>query len=282
VSTQLPPVGGQVDRFGGLSILGDLAVSSNVAKLLSDEATSFTLFAPSDPAFADGDDPVGALGATPTQAFDYREDGPSEDTTSTVRADILKYHAVQGDSLSEENLPATVETMLGNTEVTVTEDMVKQADIPASNGVVHRLNTLLLPPTASVDFTDRTVQAEDVEQGSTVVVDGSYIPEGGGFIVLHDESQLDGTTAGAVASTVGVSDYIEGPVVANKVEITLDEDLTDDITLGAMAHEDTNDNESYDFPSSGGAEDGPYTIDTDGDGNEEPVIDFAAFTVESN
>mgnify|MGYP006280855373 CR=1 FL=1 len=267
VSTQLPATGGQVARFGGFSTVANLAASSNIAKLLNDEGSSFTLFAPSNSALAAGDDPAGALGAAPTQAFD-----PDEDTTSTVRADILKYHAIQ-DSLASEDLPANnVETLLGNTTVTVTSDMVKQSDIPASNGVIHRLNTPLLPPTASVDFTDRALADTSVTQGDTLMVDGLYIPEGGGYIVLHDKEELE--TAGAVASTVGVSEYIEGPGVVNGVKVALDEDLTDDVvTLGAMPHQETNGNESYDFIGSSGP-DGPYTLEG------EPVIDFAEIDVQ--
>ena len=266
-------VPGQLGRFGAFSTLTDLAVSSEIADILSQEQLSYTLFAPSNSAFAAGDPPAGALGAAPTQAVD-----DDEDVTSSVRADLLKYHAVQNpaqnDSITAGDLPVTVETLLGNTEVEITADMVSQANIPATNGVIHKLNTPLLPPTALVDFTDRTVQAEEVEQDSTVVVDGSYIPEGGGFIVLHDQDEL--TTAGPIASTVGVSEYIEGPGVVNEVEIELDEDLTGDATLGAMPHQDTNDNETYDFATSGGTEDTPYTLEGDA------VIDVAEFTVESN
>lgn len=260
---------GQLGRFGAFSTLTDLAVSSEIADILSQEQPSYTLFAPSNSAFAAGDPPAGALGAVPTQAVD-----DDEDVTSSVRADLLKYHAVQNDSITAGDLPATVPTLLGDTEVEITADMVAQANIPATNGVIHKLNTPLLPPTASVDFTDRTVSAEEVEQDSTVVVDGSYIPDGGGFIVLHDQDEL--STAGPIASTVGVSDYIEGPGVVNEVVIELDEDLTGDVTLGAMPHQDTNGNETYDFESSGGTEDGPYTLEGDA------VIDFAEFTVETN
>ncbi|PSP28515.1 hypothetical protein BRC65_02105 [Halobacteriales archaeon QH_2_65_14] len=38
----------------------------------------------------------------------------------------------------------------------------------------------------------------------------------------------------------------------------LDEPLEDDDTLFAMAHQDTNDNEAYDFPATDGQADGPY------------------------
>ncbi|WP_259076074.1 fasciclin domain-containing protein [Salinibacter ruber] len=265
-------ISGQIGRFGAFSTLTSLAASSGIADVLSQEGPSFTLFAPSTAAFAadiDGDDEAeqaGAIGGTPTQAVD-----DDEDTDSSVRAKLLKYHVVQGDSLTASDLPVTRETVLGP-EVTVNGDKVSQANIPATNGVIHKLDTPLLPPTALVDFTNRTLADTSVTQGDTLTVDGVYVPESGGFVVLHDQQELQ--NAGAVASTVGVSEYIEGPAVANGVKVALDEDLNGDVTLGAMPHDDTNDNQTYDFTGSGGP-DTPYTL------NGNVVIDFGDITVES-
>ncbi|MCS3704307.1 fasciclin domain-containing protein [Salinibacter ruber] len=255
-------ISGQIGRFGAFSTLTSLAASSGIAEVLSQEGPSFTLFAPSEAAFA-------ALENVPTQATD-----DDEDATSSVRADILKYHAIQGDSLTASDLPANdVETLLGSETVSVTADMVSQANIPATNGVIHKLDGApLLPPTASVDFTNRTLADTSVTQGDTLTVDGVYVPESGGFVVLHDQQELQ--NAGAVASTVGVSEYIEGPAVANGVKVALDEDLSGDVTLGAMPHDDTNDNQTYDFTGPGGP-DTPYTL------NGNVVIDFGDITVES-
>lgn len=255
-------ISGQIGRFGAFSTLTSLAASSGIADVLSQEGPSFTLFAPSESAF-------GALGNVPTQAVD-----DDEDATSSVRADILKYHAIQGDSLTAGDLPANdVETLLGSETVSVTADMVSQANIPATNGVIHKLSSApLLPPTASVDFTNRTLADTSVTQGDSLTVDGVYIPESGGFIVLHDQQELQ--NAGAVQSTVGVSEYIEGPAVVNGVKVALDEDLNGDVTLGAMPHDDTNDNQNYDFTGPNGP-DTPYTL------NGDVVIDFGDITVES-
>lgn len=58
------------------------------------------------------------------------------------------------------------------------------------------------------------------------------------------------------------------------VRIRLDDPLTEDNTVFAMAHRDTNGNEAYDFPGSDGAEDGPYTAAS------APVMSTADLTVE--
>lgn len=254
---------GQIGRFGAFSTLTSLAASSGIAGVLSQEGPSFTLFAPSTAAFAadiDGDDelePAGAIGGTPTQAVD-----DDEDTGTSVRARLLKYHVVQGDSLTASDLPVTRETVLGP-EVTVNGDEVSQANIPATNGVIHKRDAALLPPTALVDFTDRTVPDTTVMQDSTLTVDGSYFPPTGGYIVLHE-----GTAGGPI---VGNSEYIEGPGIANEVEVPLDKDYSgrSNVTLVAMPHDD-NGNETFE-PGS----DSAYQL------NGSPVTDEAVIDVES-
>ncbi|WP_233992581.1 fasciclin domain-containing protein [Salinibacter altiplanensis] len=260
-------VSGQIGRFGLFSTLTDLAASSGIADVLSDEGPSFTLFAPPNAAFSadnDGDDEIetaGAIGGIPTQAVD-----DDEDSTSSVRADILKYHAIQGDSLTASDLPANdVETLLGSETVSVTADMVSQANIPATNGVIHKLNEPLFPPTALVDFTDRTLADTSVTDTDSLTVDGSYFPEAGGYIVLHE-----GSAGGPV---VGSSEYVEGRGVSNDVQVYLNKDYSGEsaVTLVAMPHEETTGDETLDFPGN----DTPYTL------SGSPVTDQVEITVES-
>lgn len=132
--------------------------------------------------------------------------------------------------------------------------------------------------TANVTFENQTAN------GSAVVVENATLPEGG-FVVVHlatpenqsvnasgnetvDVALTRNLTAGAV---VGNSTYLDAGTHEN-VTVTLDEPVTDDQYLIAMLHQDTNDNQTYDFPDA----DGPYT--TDG----EPVTDQGYVTVEEN
>jgi len=252
-------ISGQIGRFGAFSTLTSLAASSGIADVLSQEGPSFTLFAPSEAAFA-------ALDNVPTQAVD-----DDEDATSSVRADILKYHAIQGDSLTASDLPANdVETLLGSETVSVTADLVSQANIPATNGVIHKLNAPLLPPTASVDFTDRTLADTSVTDTDSLTVDGSYFPEAGGYIVLHE-----GSAGGPV---VGSSEYVEGPGISNEVQVYLDEDYSGEsaVTLVAMPHEETTGDETLDFdPPTNTSDDVPYTL------NGQAVTDEAEIEITS-
>lgn len=128
------------------------------------------------------------------------------------------------------------------------------------------------PSSASARFEDQCVD------GASVVVSSATVPEGG-FVAIHDSSLLDGET---FSSVVGVSDTLDAGTHED-VEVDLfsgvpgnafDQSmLKKDRTLIAMPHRDTNDNDTYDFVTSEGDEDGPYT----GDG--QPVTDDAEIRV---
>jgi len=135
------------------------------------------------------------------------------------------------------------------------EAVVDSADLTVEEGGADA--------TASVTIDDQT------SDGSTVTVASASLPEGG-FVTIHDSSLNDGAT---LESVRGTSDYLESGD-ASDIEITLDEPYTEDGTAIAMPHQDTNDNEQYDFVTSDGEDDGPYT---DADGNI--VLDDASLTV---
>ncbi|WP_231185715.1 hypothetical protein [Haladaptatus sp. DYF46] len=117
---------------------------------------------------------------------------------------------------------------------------------------------------ADVTFDNQT------SDGQTVTVDSATLSEGG-FVTIHDSSLLDGNVVGSV---VGTSEYLE-PGTHENVSVTLNEPLTESQTLIAMPHLDTNDNQVYDFVTSGGSADLPYVVDNN------IVADSAYVTVES-
>jgi hypothetical protein len=101
---------------------------------------------------------------------------------------------------------------------------------------------------ASVEF-DR--QSTD---GTTVVVDQVDL-SAGGFVTIHDSS----LAAGAVFESVrGTSAYLEAGVHEDVV-VELDEPISETRQLLAMAHRDTDDDQAYEFVTSEGEDDGPYT-----------------------
>merc|ERR1712194_158037 len=109
-------------------------------------AGPFTVFAPTDAAFTALLD---SLGVTKAELL-ARDD----------LADILKYHVLPGSSVMSADLAATqdVTTLEGST-LTVTKEgntvmagsaSVSTADISCSNGVIHVIDAVLLPPVPDI------------------------------------------------------------------------------------------------------------------------------------
>ncbi|MGB9956611.1 DUF7282 domain-containing protein [Haloferax prahovense] len=101
---------------------------------------------------------------------------------------------------------------------------------------------------ASVDYTMKS------SDGATVVVDRVELSEGG-FVTIHDPSLSGGAVFDSV---VGTSMYLPAGVHED-VAVTLDEPIRSSQVLTPMAHMDTNGNEAYDFVTSEGEADGPFT-----------------------
>lgn len=127
---------------------------------------------------------------------------------------------------------------------------------------------LAMPTDAQTGFA--TVDLEDQTSDGTTVIVASTTMTDGGFITIHDASLQDGDALGSV---VGWSAYL-GPGPHTDVEVQVEGIGTGELTLIAMPHFDSNGNETFDFVTSEGDHDGPYT-DADG-----AVTDNATVTVE--
>jgi len=112
--------------------------------------------------------------------------------------------------------------------------------------------------TATVSFANQT------SGGTTVVVRNVTLPDGG-FVAVHDRRLTDGKP---FASVVGVSPYLS-PGTHHNVTVRLYSPIRNETTLIAMPHRDTDGNHVYEFVSSNGQADGPYTADGS------PVVDPA-------
>ncbi|MCH7344110.1 fasciclin domain-containing protein [Pelomonas sp. CA6] len=97
-----------------------------------------TVFAPSDEAFK----------AVPAKTLDALAANPAQ------LKEVIKFHVVAARLSSAEVKTASQKTLQGGSLglaragdfVTVEEAMVQQADIPATNGVVHVIDRVLMPP----------------------------------------------------------------------------------------------------------------------------------------
>ncbi len=119
---------------------------------------TFTLFAPTDAAFAAvGQETIDALLADPTGDL----------------ADILLFHVVQGQADGTNIVDGlTISSLLGRNltfgvsdAITINGANISVVDIPASNGIVHVIDAVLLPPPTRT-MVEGTIL--DVVQGSEV------------------------------------------------------------------------------------------------------------------
>lgn len=124
-------------RTPELSTLNRLIADAGLAETLR-AAGPYTVFAPSDEAFK----------AVPAKTM--QELAANKELLKAV----LTYHVLPGKVTAAEVKNGNVKTVNGanvavaraGNFVTVDEAMVQQADVPASNGVVHVIDRVLMPP----------------------------------------------------------------------------------------------------------------------------------------
>jgi len=119
--------------------------AADLVETLSGEGP-YTVFAPTDEAFA----------ALPEGTLDTLLEPENQDQLSS----ILTYHVVSGEVMAADVMPGSVATVNGESFDVATDDgvvitdgqgnqaMVTQTDIEASNGVIHVIDAVLLPPAA--------------------------------------------------------------------------------------------------------------------------------------
>jgi PGF-CTERM protein len=179
-----------------------------------------------------------------------RLDDPIENTTTLV---AMPHKDTDGDRVYE--------FVSGNAEV--------DGPYTADGEIVVDVGTVTASATVSI--------SDQPTDGAHVFVDRTEMANGG-FLAIHDSSLQDGATFESVR---GVSPKL-GAGVHEDVRVTLDEPLENDDTVIPMPHRDTDDDGSYDFVTSNGEDDGPYT-DTDGnivlDSGQAELTDTANVTM---
>jgi len=138
-ATQLPPVSlaDTLARDPQLSTLNSLVVKAGLADTLKGTGP-FTVFAPTNEAFK----------AVPQKTLDEVAANP------TLLKAVLTYHVLPAKVGSADVKTSNVKTVQGANVavsksgefVTVEDAMVQTADIAATNGVVHTIDRVLMPP----------------------------------------------------------------------------------------------------------------------------------------
>jgi uncharacterized surface protein with fasciclin (FAS1) repeats len=127
---------------GNFSTLVAAVTAADLVETLSGEGP-FTVFAPTDEAFA----------ALPEGVLDALLLPENKETL----VKILTYHVVSGKVMAADVTDGDVATVEGQTialstasGVTVNGATVVSADVPASNGVIHAIDAVILPPGVDV------------------------------------------------------------------------------------------------------------------------------------
>ena len=117
-----------------------------LVEILSGEGP-YTVFAPTDEAFA----------ALPAGTVEKLLRPENQD----ILAQILTYHVVPGKLTSGDLVSGSVTTVEGSAVTVAIEEMVKvnnatviRPDIPASNGIIHAIDRVIMPPTLFSELTD--------------------------------------------------------------------------------------------------------------------------------
>jgi len=120
------------------STLAAAIEAAGLTDTLADSSSSFTVFAPTDEAFSQ----------LPEGTLDYLLQPENQE----VLQQVLSYHvlpdAVESSEISSgevESLDGGLVTEVSDEGVTINNASVITPDIPASNGVIHGINRVLLP-----------------------------------------------------------------------------------------------------------------------------------------
>lgn len=184
--------------------LTSLLKTSGLADVLQ-QAGPYTVFAPTDQAFA-------ALPAATLQQLQQ-----PENREALIK--ILRYHVVpgavtasqlsSGELKTVEEKPVNIQIDRANSQVSVNNARVIQADVKASNGIIHAINQVLIPPDVNISQlnqppTGSTGTTPDVTVGRATRGGRSYIGVAGNIGLLGNDGALsDGNFA--VISKVGLT-----------------------------------------------------------------------------
>jgi transforming growth factor-beta-induced protein len=232
-SVMLPPTD-IVDTAisSGFSTLASALTSAGLVEALQGEGP-FTVFAPTDAAFA-------ALPA-----------GTLESLTPEQLVDILTYHVIAGEVLAADVAAGPVTMLNGDSAlITIDGDMIAidganiaATDIITTNGVIHVIESVMLPPTDIVDTAISsgfsTLASALTSAGLVETLQGEgpftvFAPTDAAFAALPEgtlesltpEQLVDILTFHVVPAEVLAGDVMPGPVTTvngNKVLLSADE-----------------------------------------------------------
>ncbi|MEH1842413.1 MAG: fasciclin domain-containing protein [Nostoc sp.] len=188
-----------------LTTLTSLLRTSGLADILQ-QPGPYTVFAPTDQAFA-------ALPAATLQQLQQ-----PENRDALIK--ILSYHVVPGAVTSSqlsagelktsEQSPVNIKIDSANNQVSVNNATVIQADVKASNGVIHAINQVLIPPDVNISKLNQPPTGNangttpEVRPGRTTLGGPSYVGVAGNIGLSGDDTALSDGNFAAI-SKVGLT-----------------------------------------------------------------------------
>jgi uncharacterized surface protein with fasciclin (FAS1) repeats len=183
--------------------LTSLLKTSGLADVLQ-QAGPYTVFAPTDQAFA-------ALPAATLQQLQQ-----PENRDALIK--ILRYHVVPGavtasqlsagELRTDEGTPVNIQIDTANNQVGVNNARVLQADVKASNGIIHAINQVLIPADVNISQLNQPPGSTD---GTTDTTVGRATRGGRSYIGVAGNIGLSGSDTAlsdgnfAVISKVGLT-----------------------------------------------------------------------------
>ena len=206
---------------GSFTTLVAALQATGLDTVLDDQQSTFTVFAPTDAAFALlGQDTIDALLADP----------------DTLK-DILLYHVISGSEILQDaaitvaqsesnkvdmaNERQTALTLAGST-LYINKSAVSLADVMADNGVIHVVDQVILPPPAVTDSTQTIVDIALADENFSTLV--AALTAADLVTTLSDET----ATFTVFAPTNAAFDKIEDTALA---DLLADTDALTDVLL---------------------------------------------------
>ncbi len=179
------------------STLASLLQTSGLADILRQQGP-FTIFAPTNQAFA----------ALPPETLERLQ--KPENREELIK--ILNYHVVSGQFAANqlspgelktvENNPVNIQVDPASNQIVVNNASVIQPNIQASNGVIHAINQVLVPPDVSLGQD----QDEGISPGRATRGGRSYIAVGGNIGLGGDSALSEGNFA--ITSKIGLTNFL--------------------------------------------------------------------------
>lgn len=199
------------DSSKSFNVLTGLLRLTNLDEVL--KGGSYTVFAPTDTAFA----------SLPPETF--RALLKPENRQTLI--EILKYHVVAGDMTSSSLKSgafktvegANVDVNVGSSGVTVGGATVTQADIKASNGVIHVIDKVIVPSAIATAVTSmlgpnaltpRSLSALTSSSSTTISSRSTSMSTGSGSSTMSPSSTSMSTGSGSTRMSSGSSSMSSG------------------------------------------------------------------------